>query len=105
VDTNVLLSTNAKGSNVTAASKIHKQGYLVNPCLHKYNPTCIPVHEPIKQKLTLMSESLVIQGEFGYQKRKKDAAIREGRLKSQLAEEDRDFTFFAENILLWKLSS
>jgi succinate dehydrogenase / fumarate reductase flavoprotein subunit len=37
------LSTNAMGSNVTAAWKAHKRGaYLANPCYTQIHPTCIP---------------------------------------------------------------
>lgn len=53
------LSTNAMGSNVTAAWKIHKKGaYFANPCYVQIHPTCIPVHGTNQSKLTLMSESL-----------------------------------------------
>jgi succinate dehydrogenase / fumarate reductase flavoprotein subunit len=66
------LSTNAMGSNVTAGWKIHKQGALfANPCFVQIHPTCIPVHGTNQSKLTLMSESLEIQDEFGFQRKKK----------------------------------
>jgi len=53
------LSTNAMGSNVTAAWKAHKQGaYFANPCFTQIHPTCIPVSGDHQSKLTLMSESL-----------------------------------------------
>src|SRR3989344_4389803 len=53
------LSTNAMGSNVTAAWKAHKRGaYFANPCYVQIHPTCIPVHGTNQSKLTLMSESL-----------------------------------------------
>ena len=53
------LSTNAKGSNVTAAWRAHKQGALfANPCFTQIHPTCIPVSVHFQSKLTLMSESL-----------------------------------------------
>ncbi len=53
------LSTNAKGSNVTAAWRAHKKGALFgNPCFTQIHPTCIPVSGKHQSKLTLMSESL-----------------------------------------------
>ncbi len=53
------LSTNAMGSNVTAAWKAHKKGaYMSNPCFTQIHPTCIPVSGDYQSKLTLMSESL-----------------------------------------------
>ena len=88
------LSTNAMGSNVSAAWKIHKRGALfANPCYVQIHPTCIPVHGTNQSKLTLMSESLRNSGRIWVPKKKEDAeAIREGRLKpTQIAEEDRDY--------------
>ena len=88
------LSTNAMGSNVTAAWKIHRQGaYFANPCFTQIHPTCIPVSGVHQSKLTLMSESLRNDGRIWVPKKKEDAqAIREGRLKpTDLAEEDRDY--------------
>jgi succinate dehydrogenase / fumarate reductase flavoprotein subunit len=88
------LSTNAMGSNVSAAWKIHKKGALfANPCYVQIHPTCIPVHGTNQSKLTLMSESLRNSGRIWVPKKKDDAeAIREGRLKpTQIAEEDRDY--------------
>jgi succinate dehydrogenase / fumarate reductase flavoprotein subunit len=53
------LSTNAKGSNVTASWRAHKRGALFgNPCFTQIHPTCIPVSGDHQSKLTLMSESL-----------------------------------------------
>ncbi len=53
------LSTNAKGSNATAAWRAHKKGALFgNPCFTQIHPTCIPVSGTHQSKLTLMSESL-----------------------------------------------
>src|SRR6202167_6650589 len=53
------LSTNAKGSNVTAIWRAHKRGALfANPCYTQIHPTCIPVTGDYQSKLTLMSESL-----------------------------------------------
>ena len=88
------LSTNAMGSNVTAAWKVHKKGaYFANPCFTQIHPTCIPVSGEHQSKLTLMSESLRNDGRIWVPKKLEDAkAIREGRLKpTQLAEEDRDY--------------
>src|SRR3982751_3635197 len=48
------LSTNAKGSNVTAAWRAHKRGALfANPCYTQIHPTCIPVSGDYQSKLTL----------------------------------------------------
>ncbi|HPF95996.1 MAG TPA: fumarate reductase/succinate dehydrogenase flavoprotein subunit [Mangrovimonas sp.] len=88
------LSTNAMGSNVTAAWKAHKRGaYFANPCYTQIHPTCIPVSGDHQSKLTLMSESLRNDGRIWVPKKLEDAqAIREGKLKpTQLAEEDRDY--------------
>src|SRR5690554_6709595 len=88
------LSTNAMGSNVTAAWRAHKKGaYFANPCYTQIHPTCIPVSGDHQSKLTLMSESLRNDGRVWVPKKLEDAqAIREGRLKpTQLAEEDRDY--------------
>ncbi|MEC4116529.1 fumarate reductase/succinate dehydrogenase flavoprotein subunit [Myroides phaeus] len=88
------LSTNAMGSNVTAAWKAHKRGaYFANPCFTQIHPTCIPVTGDHQSKLTLMSESLRNDGRIWVPKKMEDAvAIREGRLKpTQIAEEDRDY--------------
>ncbi|NNC82212.1 MAG: fumarate reductase/succinate dehydrogenase flavoprotein subunit [Flavobacteriales bacterium] len=88
------LSTNAMGSNVTAAWKAHKKGaYFANPCFTQIHPTCIPRSGDHQSKLTLMSESLRNDGRIWVPKKKEDAeAIREGRLKpTELAEEDRDY--------------
>jgi succinate dehydrogenase / fumarate reductase, flavoprotein subunit len=53
------LSTNAKGSNVTATWRAHRKGALfANPCYTQIHPTCIPVSGEHQSKLTLMSESL-----------------------------------------------
>lgn len=53
------LSTNAMGSNVTAAYRAYKKGaFFANPCFTQIHPTCIPVTGDYQSKLTLMSESL-----------------------------------------------
>jgi len=50
------LSTNAMGSNVTAAWKAHRKGaFMANPCFTQIHPTCIPVSGENQSKLTLMS--------------------------------------------------
>mgnify|MGYP001282957092 CR=1 FL=1 len=88
------LSTNAMGSNVSAAWKIHKRGaHFANPCYVQIHPTCIPVHGTNQSKLTLMSESLRNSGRIWVPKRKEDAeAIRQGKLKpTEIAEENRDY--------------
>jgi len=88
------LSTNAMGSNVTAAWKIHKKGaYFANPCYTQIHPTCIPVSGDHQSKLTLMSESLRNDGRIWVPAKLEDVkAIREGKLKpTDLAEEDRDY--------------
>lgn len=88
------LSTNAMGSNATAAWKIHKKGALfANPCYVQIHPTCIPQHGTNQSKLTLMSESLRNSGRIWVPKKKEDAeAIRKGKLKPvNIKEEDRDY--------------
>ncbi len=88
------LSTNAMGSNATAAWKIHKKGaFFANPCYTQIHPTCIPVSGDHQSKLTLMSESLRNDGRIWVPAKLEDAkAIREGKLKpTQIAEADRDY--------------
>ena len=88
------LSTNAMGSNVTAAWKAHKRGaYFANPCYTQIHPTCIPVSGEHQSKLTLMSESLRNDGRIWVPAKKEDSiAIREGKLKpTDIKEEDRDY--------------
>ena len=88
------LSTNAMGSNATAAWKIHKKGaYFANPCFTQIHPTCIPRSGDYQSKLTLMSESLRNDGRIWVPGKLEDAkAIQEGKLKpTQIAEEDRDY--------------
>jgi len=88
------LSTNAMGSNVTAAWKAHKKGaYFANPCYTQIHPTCIPVHGTQQSKLTLMSESLRNDGRIWVPKKKEDAeAVRAGKLLAvDIKEEDRDY--------------
>ncbi|MCW0484698.1 fumarate reductase/succinate dehydrogenase flavoprotein subunit [Gaoshiqia sediminis] len=88
------LSTNAMGSNGSAAVKaFHKGAFFANPCMAQIHPTCIPVHGEFQSKLTLMSESLRNDGRIWVPAKKEDAeAIRAGKLKpTQIAEEDRDY--------------
>ena len=88
------LSTNAMGSNATAAWKIHKKGaFFANPCFTQIHPTCIPRSGDYQSKLTLMSESLRNDGRIWVPAKLEDAkAIQEGKLKpTQIAEEDRDY--------------
>ena len=88
------LSTNAMGSNGSAAIQAYKKGaYFANPCYAQIHPTCIPVHGESQSKLTLMSESLRNDGRIWVPKRKEDAeAIRAGKLKpTDLKEDDRDY--------------
>ncbi len=88
------LSTNAMGSNVTAAWKAHKRGAMfANPCYTQIHPTCIPVSGDHQSKLTLMSESLRNDGRIWVPKNKEDVeAIRAGKKKgSDIAEADRDY--------------
>ncbi len=88
------LSTNAMGSNATAAWKIHKKGaYFANPCYTQIHPTCIPRSGDYQSKLTLMSESLRNDGRIWVPKNIDDVmAIREGRKKpTDLSEDERDY--------------
>ena len=81
------LSTNAMGSNVTAAWKAHRQGaYFGNPCFTQIHPTCIPVSGDHQSKLTLMSESLRNDGRIWVPKQKDDK-----RKPFDIPEEERDY--------------
>jgi succinate dehydrogenase / fumarate reductase flavoprotein subunit len=81
------LSTNAMGSNVTAAWKAHKKGaFFGNPCFTQIHPTCIPVSGDHQSKLTLMSESLRNDGRIWVPKEKND-----NRKGSEIPEEERDY--------------
>jgi succinate dehydrogenase / fumarate reductase flavoprotein subunit len=81
------LSTNAMGSNVTAAWKAHKQGAtFANPCFTQIHPTCIPVSGDHQSKLTLMSESLRNDGRIWVPKKQSDI-----RKPSEILEEERDY--------------
>ena len=81
------LSTNAMGSNVTAAWKAYKQGAMfANPCFTQIHPTCIPVSGEYQSKLTLMSESLRNDGRIWVPKKKDDK-----RNPSDIPEDQRDY--------------
>jgi succinate dehydrogenase / fumarate reductase flavoprotein subunit len=81
------LSTNAMGSNVTAAWKAHKKGaFFGNPCFTQIHPTCIPVSGDHQSKLTLMSESLRNDGRIWVPKQKGD-----NRKANDIPEEERDY--------------
>ncbi|WP_199117144.1 fumarate reductase/succinate dehydrogenase flavoprotein subunit [Pedobacter sp. ASV28] len=81
------LSTNAMGSNVTAAWKVHKKGaFFGNPCYTQIHPTCIPVSGDHQSKLTLMSESLRNDGRIWVPKKKDDP-----RKPSDIPEDERDY--------------
>ncbi len=88
------LSTNAMGSNTSAAWKIHKKGaFFANPCYTQIHPTCIPRSGEYQSKLTLMSESLRNDGRIWVPKNMKDVeAIRAGSMKPvEIKAEDRDY--------------
>lgn len=81
------LSTNAMGSNVTAAWKAHKRGaFFANPCFTQIHPTCIPVTGDHQSKLTLMSESLRNDGRIWVPKKQNDT-----RKANDIPEEERDY--------------
>lgn len=81
------LSTNAMGSNVTAAWKAHKKGaFFGNPCFTQIHPTCIPVSGDHQSKLTLMSESLRNDGRIWVPKKKGD-----DRRPNDIPEDERDY--------------
>jgi succinate dehydrogenase / fumarate reductase flavoprotein subunit len=81
------LSTNAMGSNVTAAWKAHKNGAnFANPCFTQIHPTCIPVSGDHQSKLTLMSESLRNDGRIWVPAKKGDT-----RKAIDIPEEERDY--------------
>ena len=88
------LSTNAMGSNVTAAWRAHKRGaYFANPCFTQIHPTCIPVSGDHQSKLTLMSESLRNDGRVWVPATQEIAEkLRKGQIKANdIKEEERDY--------------
>lgn len=81
------LSTNARGSNVTATWRAYKRGAaFANPCYTQIHPTCIPVAGEYQSKLTLMSESLRNDGRVWVPKAKGDA-----RNPRDIPEGERDY--------------
>src|SRR6267143_2520724 len=82
------LSTNARGSNVTATYRAYKKGALfANPSFTQIHPTCIPVSGDYQSKLTLMSESLRNDGRVWVPKRKEDR----NKAPGEIPEIDRDY--------------
>ncbi len=81
------LSTNAKGSNVTATFRAYRRGAtFANPCYTQIHPTCIPVAGDHQSKLTLMSESLRNDGRVWVPTKKGDT-----RPPAQIPESERDY--------------
>ncbi len=81
------LSTNAKGSNVTATFRAYKRGAgFGNPCFTQIHPTCIPVSGSYQSKLTLMSESLRNDGRVWVPKKGGDV-----RRPADIPEDERDY--------------
>jgi succinate dehydrogenase / fumarate reductase flavoprotein subunit len=79
------LSTNAKGSNVSALMRAYKRGAgFANPCFTQIHPTSIPQSGDYQSKLTLMSESLRNDGRI-WVPRNKD----EQRAPKDIPEADR----------------
>ena len=88
------LSTNAMGSNGSAALQCYRKGaYFANPCYAQIHPTCIPVHGDKQSKLTLMSESLRNDGRIWVPKKLEDAKALQAGTKhpNDIPDEDRDF--------------
>jgi succinate dehydrogenase / fumarate reductase flavoprotein subunit len=82
------LSTNAMGSNVTAAWRAHRRGaYMANPCYTQIHPTCIPVSGAHQSKLTLMSESLRNDGRMWVPKNAEDC----DKDPREIPDADRDY--------------
>jgi succinate dehydrogenase / fumarate reductase flavoprotein subunit len=81
------LSTNAKGSNVTAIWRAHRRGAgFANPCFTQIHPTCIPPSGEFQAKLTLMSESLRNDGRIWVPARNGDA-----RPPNDIPDAERDY--------------
>jgi len=88
------LSTNAMGSNGSAAFQCYRKGAgFANPCFTQIHPTCIPVHGDQQSKLTLMSESLRNDGRIWVPKKLEDVKALRAKTKkaSAIPEEDRDY--------------
>ncbi len=82
------LSTNAMGSNVTAAWKAYKKGaFFGNPSFTQIHPTCIPQSGDYQSKLTLMSESLRNDGRVWVPKKAEDCK----KDPLDIPEQDRDY--------------
>jgi succinate dehydrogenase / fumarate reductase flavoprotein subunit len=81
------LSTNARGSNVTATYRAWKQGAVfANPCFTQIHPTAIPPGDAYQAKLTLMSESLRNDGRLWVPKTQVDH-----RSPDDIPERERDY--------------
>ncbi|MEQ8520157.1 MAG: fumarate reductase/succinate dehydrogenase flavoprotein subunit [Cytophagales bacterium] len=81
------LSTNAMGSNATAAWRAYKKGAnFANPCFTQIHPTCIPVTGTHQSKLTLMSESLRNDGRVWVPKKEGDK-----RPPNEIPDDERDY--------------
>src|SRR5688500_3631229 len=81
------LSTNAKGSNVTAIWRAHKKGAgMANPAFTQIHPTSLPPSGEHQSKLTLMSESLRNDGRVWVPLKKGDQ-----RPPSEIPEAERDY--------------
>ena len=81
------LSTNAMGSNVSAAYRAYTKGaFFANACFTQIHPTCIPVHGTHQSKLTLMSESLRNDGRVWVPKDPEDK-----RRPRDIPESERDY--------------
>ncbi|MCX2742539.1 fumarate reductase/succinate dehydrogenase flavoprotein subunit [Mangrovivirga sp. M17] len=86
------LSTNAMGSNATAAWRAHKKGaFFANPCFTQIHPTCIPVSGDHQSKLTLMSESLRNDGRVWVPKSEEKAKGLSAKEAVDIPEEERDY--------------
>ncbi len=84
------LSTSAKACNASAAWRAHKKGaFFGNPFVTQIHPTCIPVSGDQQSKLTLMLESLRIDGRVWVPK----TAVKGLKAKeaANIKEEDRDY--------------
>jgi len=81
------LSTNAKGSNVTATFRAYRRGAaFANPCFTQIHPTCIPQSGEYQSKLTLMSESLRNDGRVWVPRQSGDA-----RAPNDIPDAERDY--------------
>ncbi|MCY3023858.1 MAG: fumarate reductase/succinate dehydrogenase flavoprotein subunit, partial [Planctomycetota bacterium] len=81
------LSTNALGSNVSAAWRAYQRGALLaNPSFTQIHPTCIPMAGDYQAKLVLMSESLRNDGRVWVPRRPGDK-----RPANEIPEEERSY--------------